>query len=47
MRIQNKPNTDGIEIPDEDSSDQQFEDVEFEEASSDPSQVAGASSETE
>ena len=43
----NKPNTDGIEIPDEDASDQQFEDVEFEEAPSNPSHVAEASSETE
>ena len=43
----NKPNTDGIEIPDEDGSDQQFEDVEFEEVPSDASHVAEASSETE
>ncbi|MBF4809608.1 MAG: Obg family GTPase CgtA, partial [Lancefieldella parvula] len=43
----NKPNTDGIEISDEDASVQQFEDVEFEDVPSDTSQVAEASSETE
>ena len=43
----NNPNTDGIEIPDEDATDQQFEVVEFEEAPSDRSHVAETSSETE
>ena len=43
----NKPNTDGIEIPDEDTSDQQFDDVEFEDTPSDASHESKASSESE
>ena len=42
-----KPNTDGIEIPDGDALDQQFDDVEFEDAPSDASRLTEASSETE
>ena len=42
-----KPKMDDIEIFGEDASDQQFEDVEFEDASSSAPQVVEASSETE